>query len=353
MLNGGSIRNLIESNMGGVLRMSYLIDTGRENGVNDPELVASIEKVQNYMDSLPLVKKSFSLADIFKDLNQSFHNGDASYYSIPDDPELLSQYLLLYEISGGEELEEFVSGDFSRTVIELQVAMSYATEVRAMLETIDHYIEENPIVGADIKPTGIGLLWVKIAEYITSTQLFSYSLVFGIVAMILCVSFGSIKVGLLSMIPNMAPVVFALGFMGWASVPLDYMKLLLATIAIGIAVDDTLHLVTRFRSRFLQTGKYREALRLGLEDVGPALTITSIILILSFGSFLLSDTTILASFGLLLGGTILVALLADLFLMPVLLMLVKPFGEEFDPRLDRDVDFKDADLLELKTVTDV
>ena len=171
---------------------------------------------------------------------------------------------------------------------------------------------------------------MRIAGYVAQTQLVSYSLVFAMIALFLCVSFGSIKVGLLSMVPNLAPVVFALGFMGWMDVPLDYMKLLLATIAIGVAVDDTLHLVTRYRSRFYEKGNYREALQLGLTDVGPALIVTSTILTLSFLTFLFSETTILASFGFLLGGTILVALLADLFFMPVLLMQTKAFGAEFD-----------------------
>lgn len=321
----------IEDRMGGVLRMSYLVDTGRENGIKDPQLMAAIEKVQAYAETLPLVKKSYSLADVLKDLNQSFHNGDPAYYRIPEDPELLSQYLLLYEMSGGEELEEFVTYDFSRTVLEFQVEMQYATKIKAMLEKLDAFIAENPLPGAEARATGIGLLWVRIAEYIANTQLVSYSLVFGMIALFLCVSFGSLKIGLLSMIPNLAPVVFALGFLGWMGIPLDYMKLLLATIAIGIAVDDTLHLVTRYRSRFYEKGNYREALQLGLTDVGPALIVTSIILIVSFMTFLFSDTTVLASFGLLLGGTILVALLADLFLMPVLLMKAKAFGEEFEP----------------------
>lgn len=320
----------IEEHMGGVLRMSYLVDTGRENGVKDPEVITALEKIQTYADTLPLVKKSYSLADVVKDLNQSFHNGDPAYYRIPQDPELLAQYLLLYELSGGEELDEFVTYDFSRTVLEFQIEMQYATKVKAMLNDLDAYIADNPVPTAEVSPTGIGLLWVGIADYIAETQLVSYSLIFAMIALFLCISFGSIRVGLLSMIPNLAPVVFALGFMGWMDVPLDYVKLLLATIAIGIAVDDTLHLVTRYRSRFYETGDYREALRLGLTDVGPALIITSIILIVSFLTFLFSETTILANFGFLLGGTILVALLADLFFMPVLLMQTKAFGPEFD-----------------------
>ena len=137
---------------------------------------------------------------------------------------------------------------------------------------------------------------------------------------------------MISMIPNLTPVIIALGALGWLNIPLDVMKLLLATIAIGIAVDDTIHMTTRFRKRFYQMGNYQDALKLSLVDVGPALIITSLILSCAFATYLLSSTNMLASFGILLGGTIIVALAADLILMPVLLLKLKPFGPEFVPQ---------------------
>lgn len=322
----------IQTEMGGMLRMSYLVDTGIENGVKNPELLKRIETVQRFAETQPLVKKTMSLADIMKDLNQTFHANKPEYAHIPDQQDLLAQYFLVYQMSGGSELEEFVNHDFSRTVIELQIGMTYGTEVSALLEEIDGFIEQNPFPSAQVYKTGIGLLWVKLTDYISSTQIQSYTLVFIMIAILMCISFGSIKVGMVSMIPNLTPVVIALGALGWLNIPLDSMKLLLATIAIGIAVDDTIHMVTRFRKRFYQKGNYQDALKLSLVDVGPALIITSLILSLAFTTFLLSSTNMLASFGVLLGGTIVVALAADLVLMPVLLLKLKPFGPEFNPQ---------------------
>lgn len=320
----------IEEEMGGTLRMSYLIDTQVQDGIKSPALMQQIEKIQRYAEQDPLVKKTLSLADVMKDLNQTFHSNDPIFFAVPDQQDLLAQYFLMYEMSGGQELEEFVSHDFSRTVIEFQVEMTYASEIRKMLNNVDQFVKENPLPGAEGHKTGIGLLWVKLADYIQKTQLESYTLVFSMIAIFMCISFGSIKVGLLSMIPNLTPIVLALGGLGWVGVPLDYMKLLLATIAIGIAVDDTIHLVTRFRARFFETGNYQQALALGLRDVGPALVVTSCILIISFAAYLFSNTTVLSNFGILLGGTIFAALAADLFLMPLLLMKLKPFGPEFE-----------------------
>ena len=134
----------IEEHMGGVLRMSYLVDTGREDGVKDTDLMIALEKLQRYAETLPLIRKTYSLADILKDLNQSFHNGDPNYYRIPESPELLAQYLLLYELSGGEELEEFVTYDFSRTVLELQIEMQYASKIEVLLKDLDAFIAKKP-----------------------------------------------------------------------------------------------------------------------------------------------------------------------------------------------------------------
>jgi predicted RND superfamily exporter protein len=322
----------VEKEMGGTLRMSYLIDTARQDGVKNPELLKHIERIQQFAEQYPVVVKTLSLADIFKDLNKTFHSGDSSYFTLPDKSDLLAQYFLVYEMSGGEELSEFVSSDFSRTVIEFQLEMTFASDVRDLMNQIDAYVDANPLPSNMVgESTGIGLLWVKLADYIAKTQIESYALVFSMIAIFMCVSFGSIKVGMLSMIPNLTPVVLAMGALGWANMPLDYMKLLLATIAIGIAVDDTIHLVTRTRSRFFESGSYATALSQGLRDVGPALIITSSILVIAFTAYLLSNTTILANFGLLLGGTISAALFADLFLMPVLIMTTKPFGAEFEP----------------------
>ena len=321
---------LVEKVMGGTLGITYVVDTQTADGIKDPALLKAMESLQEFTEQDPLVKNSFSVTDVVKDLNQSFHGDDSNYYTLPDNKELIAQYLLVYEISGGEELRELVAPDFSRTVLEFRVGITYASNIVALIEKIDRHLQANPIPGAEVRKTGMGLLWINIAKYIASTQLISYSLVFAMIALFMTISFGSIRVGLLSMIPNLAPVVVALGLMGWTNTPLDYVKLLLATIAIGIAVDDTIHLVTRFRSRFYETGNYAKALERSLNDVGPALTITSIILVVSFMSFLIGNTIVLASFGVLLALAVTVALLADLFLMPVLLLLLKPFGPEFE-----------------------
>jgi predicted RND superfamily exporter protein len=165
-------------------------------------------------------------------------------------------------------------------------------------------------------------------DYIAQSQIQGYLLAFTFIAGILCLAFRSLKVGMLAMIPNLFPVILILGAMGAIGMNLDYLRMLLATVAIGIAVDDTVHMTSRIRKEFLRCRNYEQAISIGLLSVGRPVMITSIILSLSFLVYLASDMAVLAGFGILLSVTVVTALLADLFLLPALLLVFKPFGAE-------------------------
>ena len=133
---------------------------------------------------------------------------------------------------------------------------------------------------------------------------------------------------IVSVVPNLAPVVLTLGVMGWMDIPLDYIRLMIATVAIGISVDDTIHYMTRLRHEFRETGSYEEAIRRSISDVGRALVITSIVLVAGFACFMASRLETMLIFGSLLSGTIVTALVADLLLMPALILRLRPWGPE-------------------------
>ncbi|MBT8338876.1 MAG: MMPL family transporter, partial [Desulfatitalea sp.] len=314
----------IEKVMGGMLSLVYVFDAGKPDGIKNADLLQRLADLQKKADSDPLVKKTYSIVDILKDLNQSFHGDDPAYHTLPADNALISQYLLLYEISGGKELQDYVTGDYARTALEIRMEMTASEKIKRLIRDLDAALDRDTT--ARVQTTGIGLLWIKICDYIASSQIFGYLMAFSMIAFLMCVVFRSVKVGLLSMVPNLAPIVLCLGLMGWQGLHLDYFRLLLATVAIGIAVDDTIHLVARMRKEFLQCGDYAAALSNSMSSVGRALVITSAILMLAFSAFLSSQMVVLASFGVLLMLTIFTALVADLFLMPALILVFKPFG---------------------------
>ncbi len=318
----------VDDHMLGTSSIVYLFDTGEPDGIKDPAVLREIERVQSLAGKQGIVTKTYSIVDLIKDINQSFHNGDPAYYRIPDSRELVAQYLLVYEMSGGEELRDYVSMDYARATLELRCKLTDSSRFQEMVADIDAQLEEQPLREARISTTGIGALWLRFVTYISWSQIQGALLALTVVSLMMILVFRSVKIGLLSMVPNLSPVLLVIGGMGWAGMPLDYYRLLIAPVAIGIAVDDTIHLMTRYHREFLKSGDYEKALHDSMRGVGRALLITSVILVLGFLVNLFSIMDGQKSFGVLLAGVIACALIADFLLMPALILWLKPFGPE-------------------------
>ncbi len=320
---------IIDNVMGGTGGYSYIFNTNEEEGILDPKILRQIDVLQQRANQeTGIVMKTYSIVDLIKDINQSFHDGDPKYYTIPDDKQLIAQYLLLYEMSGGDELANYISSDYSRANLEIRTKLIATSIFDKLVDRLDEYLKTQHNLEVVPSVNGIGALWLKLIDYIVESQVRGFLLAFTVIATMMCLLFKSFKLGMLSMIPNLTPVFVTLGLMGWAGITLDYTKLLVGCVAISIAVDDTIHLVTRFRHEFLQKGNYGEALTASMKDVGRAISITSMVLVSGFLVFLLSAMDSIFYFGILLVVTLSLALIADFFLMPALVLLFKPFGPE-------------------------
>ncbi len=317
----------VDDVMGGTNSFTYLFDTGVEDGVKEPAVLREIERLQQAADEQThLVKKTYSIVDVLKDISQSFHGGDPAYHVLPDSRQLAAQYLLLYEMSGGEEVEEYVSSDYSRASLELRCKWTDSSLLEKMEQDLGAYLEAEPLESSTVSYTGIGALWLSMMDYITESQIRGFLLAFTAIAVMMCLLFRSVRIGFLSMLPNLTPVMVGLGIMGWLDLPLDYQRLLMAPVAIGISVDFTIHLVTRYRHEFFDRGDYESALQASMADVGRALLITALVLVTGFLVFTTSILDTQVSFGYLLAAMIATALLANFFLMPALVMTFEPFG---------------------------
>jgi len=323
--------------MGGTTNFIYLFETEAEGGIKEPAVLYEMERVQHLAeDQGPLVRKTYSIVDVLKDLNRAFHDDDPAWYRIPESRELVAQYLLLYEMSGGEETEKYVSPDYTRAGLELRLAMGPTSTIQDLTRGIDAALMADPVVGASITPTGIGALWLKLMDYIVSSQVEAFLIAFVVIAAMMVSVFRSWKVGLISMVPNLAPVFLALGAIGYLDLTLDYSKIAIAGVSMGIAVDDTIHLVSRFRHEFKHRGRYEEALLTSMGDVGRALIITSVALVVGFLVSTRSELYSNEVQGLLLAGTIVIALVADFLLMPALILTFRPFGPEAAGQIETD-----------------
>ncbi len=325
----------IEQIMGGVLSVVYVFDTGKTDGIQDPEVIHAIASLQEFAEKQEIVADTTSIVDYLEELNQAFHGGDPAFHTIPKERDALAQLLLVYELSGGKEMNDVRNIDRSKTVLEMRVHLVSADKIRDLISKLDDHVAAHPIPGAKIELSGIGLLWVKIADYIASSQINGASASFLMILIFIAISFGSLRLGLWAMIPNVLPFVFVLGFMGAMGWNLDYFRMMLASVTMGISVDDTIHFLARLRVVFSERGNYKQALRETMHEVGIPLTVTSFALMAAFSSYLISDADILSSFGVLLTGSVLVAWLVELFLTPTLMVLFKPFGPEFSPEAKR------------------
>lgn len=333
----------IDNTMGGMSSFVYLLDAGEEGGIKNPAYLKELERVQAEVENhTPLIRKTTSIVDLLKDINQSFHGDDPEYYKIPTSRELIAQYLLVYEMSGGDDLYSYVTNDYSQAILQMRVQLTNSSELAKFDSRIQTYLDQNPLIVAEKSNTGIGALWLQLINYISESQVRGLTLALFVITILISMIYGSLRMGLVSMVPNIGPILIVAGWMGWIGVDLDSSKLLIATVAIGIAVDDTIHMMTRLKMEFHALGNYAEAFQRTIQEVGRALVITSVTLVCGWSALLLSIMDAQVWFAILLSSTIILALLADFFVMPVLVFWLKPFGPEFavESKSDTSTEFK-------------
>ena len=302
--------------------------TFEENGMaKDPETLRHLDILASEVSKFPCIKRVYSLADIVKDLNQIMHSDDPEYYSIPDDKELISQLLLLYEMSGGTESENWVDYDYTTLRISAEVGDFLAKEFEKQWNYLETRMKEL-FPDAKYGIVGTAVQFSTMAIYITKGQIRSLLIALIVITILMMIVFNSVKTGLIGMIPNIAPAIFAGGLMGYFGIPLDMMTMIIGPMILGLAVDDTIHFINHCKLEFWRTGSYEKAIRETFRTVGKALFMTTLIIVLGFAAYLTSPDKFYFNLGCYPIMAILAALAADFLVTPVLILWTKPFGEE-------------------------
>jgi predicted RND superfamily exporter protein len=302
-----------------------VIDTGKENGLYDVALLDRIEKTSAYLETLSVGKvfvgKAWSLTTILKETNRALNENREEFYAIPRDSQLVAQELLLFENSGSDDMEDFTDSRFSKMRLMVKVPFEDAVEYSRFIGVVSDYLEKE---FPDVKVTVTGmtaLLFRTMTNAIKSmAKSYIYALIIITTLMILLI--GRLKIGLLSMVPNLAPIIMALGIMHWFNVPMNLFTMLVGNVAIGLAVDDTIHFMHNFRRYFEDSGDVKTAVRNTLHTTGRAMLVTSCVLSLAFFIFMFASMYNIVYFGAMTGLTIVMALLADYFVAPALMVIV-------------------------------
>lgn len=316
----------LDRHLAGVSSTEIVIE-GAPDCFKNPDLVTKIEAFQQEIASHPQVSVSYSVTDYLKMIYRALNSEDEIYYRIPGTRDAVAQCLLIYEFSGGTEIEKYISNDYSMARISIITKQMNDQESNRLFTLIDDFFDDH-LAEHRVRITGFDYLVNQLTRRIVATQITSLRTALAIILLLMLIIFG-LRLGLLSLLPNVFPVVFILGLMGWAGFRLNMATAIIASIAIGIVVDDTIHFFTHFKYEYRKTGDIHRAMRAALTGVGQALIFASLILITGFLIFILSDTRILMDFGILASIAIFTALLGDLFIGPVLLSSIDVLRKRF------------------------
>ncbi len=317
------------SEMGSLYSYDLVIDLADEDAAKQPDNLRRLESLAKVVEGYPLTKRTTSILDILKDLNQTLNEGDEAFYRIPDTEEEVAQMMVLYENAGGSEAEYWVDYDYRRLRLMVEISDFNSAEVEKELNDIDLRAKEI-FPGASVTAVGNLPQYNVMMQYLVRGQMLSFIISVLIIGVILMIAFQSVKVGLIGLIPNLMPAVFVGGIMGWAGVPLDMMTATIIPMMLGMAVDDTIHFINHSKLEYDRCGKYPLSINRTFRVVGVAIVTTSIITSAVFGAFTTSPCAMNFHFGLLAIVGIVSALAADLFVTPILVKRFKVFGNEIN-----------------------
>ena len=325
---------VIDRELKGSVVLEVLLDTGMENGLYDRDTLLAIDRLtqameRDFADQQVFVGKSIAVTTILKEIHQALHGNNPDFYKVPENERLIPQEFLLFENSGSDDLQDVVDSRFQIARITLKVPWQDALLYRGFInETMERFEAEFSGKSLDdaepmqVTVTGIMSIFGRIISAAIYSTAQSYIIALVIITFLMIVLIGNLKLGFISMIPNLTPIMCIVGFMGLASIQFDMFTMLIAPIAIGLAVDDTIHFMYNFKKYFELTGDVREAVHRTLQTAGRAMLTTSVVLSIGFFIFTLASMNNLFYFGLLTGIAILLALGADLILAPALMALV-------------------------------
>ena len=315
------------SELGSLYSYDLIVELPDNDMAKEPENLKRLDELQTKVNTYDLTKRTTSILDILKDLNQTLNNGDTAFYRIPDTEEEVAQMFLLYENAGGTESEYWMDYDYRRLRLMVEISDFNSACVEREINRIQSDAEKL-FPGAKITTVGNIPQYVTMMQYLVRGQMLSFVISILIIGVILMIAFQSIRVGLIGLIPNMMPAIFVGGYMGWVGIPLDMMTATLLPMMLGMAVDDTIHFINHSKLEYDRTQHYQTAIRRTFRVVGIAIVITSVITSAVFASFCSSACNMCLNFGLMAIIGILSALAADLFITPILVNKCKVFGKE-------------------------
>ncbi|MBQ4812250.1 MMPL family transporter [Pseudoalteromonas luteoviolacea] len=313
--------DFMAENISGMSSLSVAINSGSEQGISSPEFVAMLGKATDWLRVQPEIHHVQSLADTLKRLNKNMHNDDERYHTLPQDQALAAQYLLLYEMSlpYGLDLNNQLNLDKSSLKLQLTIDNLGSKEMVELENRLRVWFEQNaPQYSVMISsPT---LMFAHIGERNMQSMLQSLPMALLLISVLLVFSLRSLRLGLISLIPNMIPAIIGFGIWGLYSGEINLGLSVVVTLTLGIVVDDTVHFLSKYQNARRLGQSAEQAIRYAFITVGRALVVTSAVLVAGFALLGTSDFRLNSDMGQLSALVIFIALLVDFILLPCILL---------------------------------
>lgn len=320
----------------GVYQIEYSVGAAESGGISDPDYLARLDAFTAWFRAQPGVVHVNSFTDVIKRLNKSMNGDDPAFYTLPDNRELAAQYLLLYEMSlpYGLDLNSQINVDKSATRFTVTLDDVSSEEMRAIALAGQRWLEDNAPPFMVSEGSGASVMFAFIANRNIASMIGGTFIAFLLISGIMVFALRSLKLGLISLVPNLVPAAMAFGLWGLLVGQVGIAASVVTATSLGLIVDASVHFLSKYnRARRERRQGPVAAIRYSFHTVGSALWVTTAILVLGFAVLAFSSFKVNGDMGLLTAITIAIALAVDFLLLPLLLMLVE--RREAAPELAR------------------
>lgn len=317
-----------EKEFGGIMPLEILIDTKEKNGVMKLSTLKKVEKLQDEIDEIPELSKPISIVNAVKYSKQAYYNGNPKYYQLPTSLE--KNFILTYIKNSSNDmngLDNFVdpTGRYIRiTTFMKDIGTDKMEKIEERLWGIIN--KEFPKERFSVIMTGKALVFLKGTNYLVNNLTISLSLAIFLISLFMAFMFRSFRMIIISIIPNIFPLLFTAGLMGYIGIPIKPSTILVFSIAFGISVDNTIHFLAKYRQELVSNNwKINKSVYAAIRSAGISMFYTSIVLFFGFLVFTVSSFGGTIALGGLVSITLLVAMISNLLLLPSLLLSLESF----------------------------
>ena len=314
--------NYVKEHMTGVMSLSYSVSSPHANGVTQPDYLKTLARFKDWLQLQPEVKHVNAFSDVIQRINRMLHDDDVAFAVIPDDPAMISQNLLLYEMSlpFGMSLDNQVDFNKQTSHLRIQLDNLKTKQLIAFVQRAEHWLASEAPAGFVATPTGPDYMFARITFRTIKSMAFGTLLAIGLISLCMMIALKDWKLGLISFVPNILPLFMTFGVWGVLVGEVGLIASSVAVIGLGLIIDDTVHFLSKYqRARLTLNYAFEAAIDYAFSRVASAILVTSVILMTGFAILGQSAFKPNTQMGILTSITIGFALLSTFFLLPAML----------------------------------